>query len=260
MSCKIKKLHQDISTCFYQLLNTEVCRDSLADIKNTGEFSVLDDDELGVLSQLVSGESANYTFKIAVHALSFLASQNNLARRQINAYKQVVFELLDSNRDIIIRRCSSYQLSADAVDDFCQDFYIKLLRSLPKFEPSKSSFRTWVSFMVNNYLIDRHRRKSLMNVEGDINFESIEGTAGVSVFTHEDIDRFCNRALRVLDEDERIVVEGRYGFDDSDVKTYEELSDLTGIPSSSIRQKTAPAALDKLKKFSSSAVFGVFSC
>ena len=126
----------------------------------------------------------------------------------------------------------------DQAEDLTQDVFIKLFRSLDKFNRD-ADFSTWLSSVARNYCIDHYRaskREKEVLVEDLVAFDLAPASAGSSPHRAlEDRDRrsFLRRGLEALPEKlrEAVVLRDLQGL------SYQEMADRLGLPEGTVKSR-----------------------
>lgn len=113
----------------------------------------------------------------------------------------------------------------EAAEDLAQEVMVAALRNYASYDPKRSSLATWVFVIarnrLKNYYRDRRVAESIDAKEG-FDLPSGEELQDEAVAFQEQRD-LIRRALDELEERDRIIVEGFFLFDKTNVEIAEEL-------------------------------------
>ena len=126
----------------------------------------------------------------------------------------------------------SYQES----EDLTQDIFVKLYRSLDKFEAGRN-FTAWLLTLAKNYLIDEYRRTKWEKRSRDDFEDHLPTLAGrenpESGLAEEEARAFLWRGLDKLPADIRMAVI----LKEIQGKKYEEVAEITGVPVGTVKSR-----------------------
>ena len=154
--------------------------------------------------------------------------------------------------DSLVKRYygSVYNMIAHSVrtheerEDLIQEIFIKVYRSIGKFR-FQASFSTWLFRITRNMLIDRSRKKSLIQVST----ETEEGVSTIGErledtranpegrFMESDADSALRSALVKLDEDHKQILILR----EMEGLSYKEITEVLGINIGTVKSRLARA-------------------
>jgi RNA polymerase sigma-70 factor, ECF subfamily len=127
-------------------------------------------------------------------------------------------------------------------EELVQDVFLKVWRSSSTFDPSRSSFSTWLYRVTRSCALDLYRKRAsrVRQVpEGEPHLVATRDTsAGPQEVVEESwLSWRVSRALEVLDEPHREVIELAYfgGL------SQREISERTGMPLGTVKSRTASA-------------------
>jgi RNA polymerase sigma-70 factor (ECF subfamily) len=125
----------------------------------------------------------------------------------------------------------------DQAEDLTQEIFLKLFRSLEKFNRD-ADFSTWLSSVARNYCIDHYRaskREKEVVVEDLVAFDLAPASFGNPHSTLEDQDRrgLLRRGLDQLPDKLRQAVVLR----DLQGMTYQEMADLLRLPEGTVKSR-----------------------
>ena len=125
----------------------------------------------------------------------------------------------------------------DQAEDLTQEIFLKLFKSLDKFNRD-ADFSTWLSSVARNYCIDHYRaskREKEVVVEDLVAFDLAPSSFGNPHSTLEDQDRrsLLRRGLDQLPEKLRQAVVLR----DLQGMTYQEMADLLQLPEGTVKSR-----------------------
>ena len=173
------------------------------------------------------------------------STDDHLLVRQIQKGSQSAF-------DELVKRyySSAYNMVAHSVrtheerEDLIQEIFIKVYNNINKFR-CQASFSTWLFRITRNMLIDRSRKKSIIQVS----MESEEGTATIGEriedkranpegkFMESDADSALRDALMKLDDDHKQILILR----EMEGLSYRELTEVLGIKIGTVKSRLARA-------------------
>ncbi|HEY4552714.1 MAG TPA: RNA polymerase sigma factor [Bacillaceae bacterium] len=140
----------------------------------------------------------------------------------INKYKNPLYAT-------VVRMVKNPQDAQDLV----QEAFIKVYSQLGKYE-RKSSFSSWLYRVAINHCMDEFRKKHNRLQHVEMNEEKAPNTEHPEVvFLKKEKNRQLEKLIRTLPEEERWIILLRYVNELS----YAEISELTGIPVSHVRNK-----------------------
>lgn len=117
--------------------------------------------------------------------------------------------------------------------DLVQEAFIKIYEQLGKYN-SKGAFSSWIYRVAYNHCMDEFRKKRYQMKQVVMNEELIEDPKHPEViFLKKEKSRQLERLISSLPEDERMIILLRYVNELS----YEEISELTEVPISTVRNK-----------------------
>jgi len=118
-------------------------------------------------------------------------------------------------------------------EDLVQEAFIKVYHQLGKYD-NKGSFASWIYRVAVNHCMDEFRKKRYKTQQLEINEEkAVNPNHPEIIFLKKEKHRQVERLVASLPEDERLVILLRYANELS----YTEISELTGFPLSSVRNK-----------------------
>jgi RNA polymerase sigma-70 factor (ECF subfamily) len=173
------------------------------------------------------------------------STDDHLLVRQIQKGSQSAF-------DELVKRYygSAYNMVAHSVrtheerEDLIQEIFIKVYKNINKFR-FQASFSTWLFRITRNMLIDRSRKKSLIQVS----MESEEGVATIGERIEDnranpeaqsmesDADSALRNALMKLDDDHKQILILR----EMEGLSYRELTEVLGINMGTVKSRLARA-------------------
>lgn len=117
--------------------------------------------------------------------------------------------------------------------DYVQDAFLKVYDQLDKYKET-GSFSSWLFRIAINSCMDEFRKKRYHSVPIDFLEEQATGEGQPEIiFMKKEKYLQLERLLATLPEDERLIILLRYANDLS----YEEISEITKIPLSTVRNK-----------------------
>lgn len=144
-------------------------------------------------------------------------------------------KLIDKYKDMAYN--IAYQLTANKEDaeEITQDAFVKIYKSINDFK-GKSKFSTWLYSIVHNTAISKLRKKSIntLNIDELNGYEinNIDETQmQISLLNKEDQQKYINKALEVLDPQDRVIVSLYY----MEEKKINEIQEITGINDNNIK-------------------------
>ena len=126
----------------------------------------------------------------------------------------------------------------DNAEDLTQDIFLKVFRSLGKFNRD-ADFSTWLSSVARNYCIDHYRaskREKEVLVEDLVAFDLAPAAAGSNphrALEDRDRRRFLRRGLDALPDKlrEAVVLRDLQGL------SYQEMADQLGLPEGTVKSR-----------------------
>jgi RNA polymerase sigma-70 factor (ECF subfamily) len=125
----------------------------------------------------------------------------------------------------------------DEAEDLTQEIFLKVFRSLDKFNRD-ADFSTWLSSVARNYCIDRYRaskREREVVVEDLLAFDLAPASSGNPYRALEDQDRssLLRRGLDLLPDKlrEAVVLRDLQGL------SYQEMADRLGLPEGTVKSR-----------------------
>ena len=125
----------------------------------------------------------------------------------------------------------------DEAEDLTQEIFLKVFRSLDKFNQD-ADFSTWLSSVARNYCIDHYRarkREREVLVEDLVAFDRAPASSGNPYRALEDRDRrsFLRRGLELLPEKlrEAVVLRDLRGL------SYQEMADRLQLPEGTVKSR-----------------------
>jgi RNA polymerase sigma-70 factor, ECF subfamily len=125
----------------------------------------------------------------------------------------------------------------DVAEDLTQEIFLKVFRSLDKFNQD-ADFSTWLSSVARNYCIDHYRarkREREVVVEDLVAFDRAPAASGNPYRALEDRDRrsFLRRGLELLPEKlrEAVVLRDLSGL------SYQEMADRLHLPEGTVKSR-----------------------
>jgi RNA polymerase sigma factor (sigma-70 family) len=125
----------------------------------------------------------------------------------------------------------------DDAEDLTQEIFLKLFRSLEKFNQD-ADFSTWLSSVARNYCIDHYRaskREREVLVEDLVAFDLAPASSGNPYRALEDRDRrsFLRKGLELLPEKlrEAVVLRDLQGL------SYQEMADRLALPEGTVKSR-----------------------
>ncbi|MCG3089846.1 RNA polymerase sigma factor [Sporosarcina cyprini] len=151
-----------------------------------------------------------------------LAGDKQAFANIINKYKNPLYAT-------ILRMTKNPQDAQDLV----QDAFIKVYRNLHKYDGG-GAFSGWLYRVAINHCMDEFRKKRYSTVQVQLEEEAIINPNHPEiVFLKREKSRQLERLISTLPEDERLIILLRYVNEIS----YEEISELLGVPLSTVRNK-----------------------
>lgn len=117
--------------------------------------------------------------------------------------------------------------------DLVQEAFIKVYHQLEKYD-GKGSFSSWLYRVAINHCLDEFRKKKYKVKHTEMKEDTVVNDKSPEViFLKKEKHRQLERLITTLPEDERLIILMRYRNELS----YQEMSDILGIPVSHIRNK-----------------------
>ncbi len=148
-------------------------------------------------------------------------------------------EIYYTYTDDVYTACYRMMGTAQEAEDATQDVFIRLLRVLPRYDPTRASFRTWVLTITTNYCYDLLRRRRGNDVSIDDEDEPVALTLSSDDPSPEQATmglELRDRIQAMLDRlpaQDRAMVVLRYWFDHG----YEEIAEATETSVSAVKSR-----------------------
>jgi RNA polymerase sigma-70 factor (ECF subfamily) len=137
----------------------------------------------------------------------------------------------------------------DEAEDLTQEVFIKVFRSLHRFEATDASFGTWLSAIARNQAIDRYRRQReerlrLAKDPAVLELVGAPGDGPLGDVEREERITLVRNALRALPSDlrEPLILCDLQGA------AYEEIAGLLGIPLGTVKSRINRGRLELAKR------------
>lgn len=151
-----------------------------------------------------------------------LAGDKQSYEHIINKYKNPLY-------GTVLRMTKNPQDAQDLV----QEAFIKIYHQLDKYD-QVGSFSSWLYRVTINHCMDEFRKKKYKMKHVEVDEERIVNpTHPEVVFLKKEKSRQLERLIATLPEDERLIILLRYVNE----LRYDEISELVGIPLSTVRNK-----------------------
>ena len=150
----------------------------------------------------------------------------------------------DAFRELVGRYTGSiYNFSvrfvgAEEATDVIQDVFVKVWKSIKKFDKSKSSFKTWIFRIARNTVIDSMRKKKMVNFSSldtaDENFEDTikdESSLPSEIMSRLEDEKILNELIDGLPNDYKEVLILHYQED----MTFAEIGELLDKPLNTVK-------------------------
>jgi len=173
-----------------------------------------------------------------------------LARRARRGDRQALEALYERHRGRLLGYCDKMLSSRAAAEDVFQDVWIKVMQALPRYRPSRGSFRPWLYRIAANAAVDRIRRDRLrsgpeLDADQVVHDAPNPETEGIG----SEIARDLDAALTELPERQRSAILLRHQLGMS----YDEISATLRIPEGTAKtlvHRGSKALRDKLAMWS----------
>ena len=131
------------------------------------------------------------------------------------------------------------------VEDLAQEVFLKVFRSIDKFDPARAKFTTWVYTFVRNHCFDvlkkrRIKTTSMHAAEGDeadrdfADERELQPTEGLQ---NSELGRRIGEALGTLGEDQRMV----FVLREYEQLDYREIAEITGVNEGTVKSRLSRA-------------------
>ncbi len=146
------------------------------------------------------------------------------------AYAKIINKYKNQLYSTVLRMTKNPQDAQDLV----QEAFIKVYHQLDKYD-QKGSFSSWLYRVTINHCLDEFRKKRYSFEHVELREESrIENDHHPEiVFLKKEKSRQLERLIATLPEDERMIILLKYANE----RSYEEISELLGLPLSTVRNK-----------------------
>jgi RNA polymerase sigma-70 factor (ECF subfamily) len=128
---------------------------------------------------------------------SFQTRQTLLIRVQSGSDDQAWEEFVASYRLFIFHVLHRMNIKGHDFDDLVQDTLIKLYEKLETYDPTKAKFRSWLSAVIRNLVLNHYRSKKLKNekVQHVDDLELVTEKTGVQSLS--EVDRLIEREWKM---------------------------------------------------------------
>ena len=139
-----------------------------------------------------------------------------------------------------------YSGNIHEAEDMTQEVFVKIYRSLKKFQRSKGEFKNWIMVMARNQMIDhiRKQKREPVDMAGTEQLSS-GNTSGVHSTPYDALEReekisFVHNCLGELTPDLRITLTMR----EIDGMSYDEISSFLKVPLGTIKSRINRARIE----------------
>ena len=154
-------------------------------------------------------------------------SDLKLARRAQRGDRRALEALYERHKGRLLGYCDKMLSSHAAAEDVFQDVWIKVMQALPRYRPTRGSFRPWLYRIAANAAVDRIRRDRL-RTGPELDADRLEHGAPSpeSEGVGREIGRDLDAALAELPERQRnaVLLRHRLGM------SYDEISTILNVP------------------------------
>ena len=127
------------------------------------------------------------------------------------------------------------------VEDIAQEVFLKVFRSINKFDPSRAKFTTWVYTFVRNHCFDVLKKRRLkttsMHAVGtdttDLDFPDQRELQPTEDLENTELGRRIGEALATLGEDQRMV----FILREYESLDYSEIASITGVNEGTVKSR-----------------------
>lgn len=179
-----------------------------------------------------------------------LALINLWKEAPLNKKRKIQAQILDRMSYMVNKRVSSYK-NSNMYEDLLQEGRMGIMLAMEKFDTTRSinffQYSTWhIQNKIRIYLKKEKRRKREILVEHTP--DSIDENVDPSIIVeNEEQRRVLLAALNKLPKIDREVLKMRFGFNDGEWHTYQQIGDMFSLSKQRIEQITSRAVF-KLRK------------
>ena len=180
------------------------------------------------------------------------ADAENIRLFQSSGNQQAFGNLMKKHKDKVFNFCAYYLGNTDDADDCTQEVFIKVFEKINDFR-FKSKFSTWLyRIMINtckNTKQTKHYRmkNNLRQIDGKEESLTNNSSSPEKLLINEETGTAINLAIQQLQETQKIVLMLR----DIEGKSYEEIAEITGFKTGTVKSKLARARLKTAEKLKS---------
>jgi RNA polymerase sigma-70 factor (ECF subfamily) len=148
-------------------------------------------------------------------------------------------ELYRRHRELVRSVVHRHVYDGGRVDDLVQEAFAEAWRAIGRFDPARSTARTWLAMLATRRCIDALRRAAVRPLLDELTLasEPAEPDPGDGIALRVTVDR----ALARLGAQQRAMLRMIYG----EGRSYREVAELLGIPIGTAKSR-GRAALDQL--------------
>lgn len=127
------------------------------------------------------------------------------------------------------------------VEDLAQEVFLKVFRSIDKFDPSRAKFTTWVYTLVRNHCFDVLKKRRLKTTtmhavggdESDHDFPDKRELQPTQSADNAELGRRIGEALETLVEDQRMA----FVLREYERLDYREIASITGVNEGTVKSR-----------------------
>lgn len=162
-----------------------------------------------------------------------MQEDNRWVKEILSGDKQAYAHIIDKYKTPLYATILRMTKNPQDAQDLVQEAFIKVYRQLGKYD-GEGSFSSWLYKVAINHCMDEFRKKEFQIKRVEIQDSMMESPDHPEIILlKKEKGRQLERLIATLPEDERLIILLRYVNECS----YEEISDLTGAPLSTVRNK-----------------------
>ena len=131
------------------------------------------------------------------------------------------------------------------VEDLAQEVFLKVFRSMDKFDPARAKFTTWVYTFVRNHCFDVLKKRRIKTTsmhaseadETDRDFADERELQPTEGLQNSELGRRIGEALGTLGEDQRMV----FVLREYEQLDYREIAEITGVNEGTVKSRLSRA-------------------
>lgn len=154
-------------------------------------------------------------------------------REVLKGNQQEFAHIIDKYKNPLYATILRMTKNPQDAQDFVQEAFLKIYHQLDKYKET-GTFSSWLYRVAINHCLDEFRKKRLETTSTEFaEHRAVDRNHPEVVYLKKERQRQLERLIATLPEDERLIVLLRYANECS----YEEISELAGMPLSTVRNK-----------------------